>query len=529
MTRANSSPARATDRVAALVLWLLPVAFTLLLFAARGASLPFWQAFNLDPDYYYLLNGLRIVEGLAPTDVSHPGTPIQVLVALVIRALHPFAPTGQVVDAVLADPEGHLMAATTVIYGLVGLALWRLGRAAYAWGGLWPALLAQSSPFLSAIILKMALHPKPEPFLVIAVCGLMAAAFAAARPQGARDRDAIWAGVAMGFGIACKLHFVALGVLPLLLLDRRRFVLYAVTTTAAFLVFVAPALPSLDIWLGWIHRMAVGSGAYGEGAQTIIDPARYPHQVLRLFSARWFFTGGFIGSLLMLAAYFRLRRRALLPADPGARLLAGIVLAQIATVLLVAKQPAPHYMIPAMLLAGPALAVLWAMSGRILPVRAHTRFWGVLAVAAVVASGSSAWRQIRELSGWSHATQALPMERFASCAKVYFDAASAKSFAFQRGDMNALARYSPKLAAIFPTDEYSWFIFDHTWWRHGLVQWARPVELTSILEHYPCVVFRGNQDGRFQAVSQGITFDDVCKVGEETLFAKGITCAGERR
>ncbi len=514
-----------------LLLWLLPALFVAALFAARAASLPFWQAFNLDPDYYYLLNGLRIVEGLAPTDVSHPGTPMQVLIAVVIRALHPLAPTASVVDAVLADPEGHLVAATTVIYLMVGASLWLLGRAAYAWGGLVPALLAQSSPFLQAIIVKMALHPKPEPFLVIAVAGLAAASFAALRSGGRGNGPALWAGVAMGFGVATKIHFVALGVVPLLLFDSRRLGLYLAACAGSLLLFVAPMLPSLDIWLGWMHRVILGAGAYGAGAETVIDPHRYPHAVLRLFSARWFFTGGVILSLLTLAAYVRLRRRSLLPADPAVRLLIGTLLGQVVSVLLIAKQPAPHYVIPAMLLTGPQMAVLWTMTRPILPALVYRRVWLCLAAALVVAPVAGTVLQVRELAGWTRATLAFPMARFDGCAKVYFDAASAESFAFQRGDMNALARYSPKLSRLFPADEYFWFVADSTWWKAGLMQWNRPVTLDQLFARYPCVVFRGNQVGQFETVYVGTdkrSYDDVCTVDEEKIFTKGVTCDGRR-
>ena len=152
-------------------LLILPALFVLVLFVMRGSSLPFWQVFNLDPDYYYLLNGLRMVEGLAPTDVSHPGTPVQAFIAMVLRLMHAGQPAGAIVEAVLNDPEAHLVAVTTVLYPLVGLALAALGHGFLAaTGRLAPALLAQSAPFLSMIIPKFGLHPKPEPFLIIAVC-----------------------------------------------------------------------------------------------------------------------------------------------------------------------------------------------------------------------------------------------------------------------------------------------------------------------------------------------------------------------
>ena len=513
----------------------LPLTFVAVLFAMRASSLPLWQSFNLDPDYYYLLNGLRIVEGLAPTDISHPGTPVQMLIAAVIKALHPLASTEATVDAVLRDAEGTLLAVTAVIYVLVGLALWWMGRSiALATGALLPALLAQTAPMLSRVIPKFALHPKPEPFLIIATALLAGALMPLLRPRddGQKDWAAALAGIAMALGVACKIHFVVLGVIPLLLLDRRRLLIYVGVGAVALLVFIAPAIPSWDIWVGWIKRMIMGSGAYGDGPQTVINTQRYPRAVLKQFSAKIIFSTVIVLSLVLLALYFRLRRRGLMAQDRSARLLVGILAAQMLVVLSVAKQPAAHYMIPALLLTGPALVALWSLSRPLMPSR-HTLVWGgVLALLLAVQLPQMA-RQNAELDGWTKEQMAVDLDaRFPGCAKVYFDAASAQSYAFQRGDMNALARYSPKLAALFPDDEYTWFTNDHTYWKNGLMQWNRPVELTALLERYGCAVFRGNQpwtvEPRARTLVPGFRMDDRCETGEETLFTKGVRCDGSK-
>lgn len=522
------------SRLSNAALAVLPLAFVLTLFAMRASSLPFWQSFNLDPDYYYLLNGLRIVEGLAPTDMSHPGTPVQVLIAVVIKALHPLASAADTVDAVLRTPEQTLLAATSAIYVLVGLALWWMGRSLFlATGALLPALLAQTAPLLSRIIPKFALHPKPEPFLVIAAALLIGALAPLLRARTPNDRSAALAGIAVALGVACKVHFVVLGVVPLLLLDRRRFLIYVGVGAAALVVFIAPAIPSWAIWVDWISRMALHSGAYGDGAAQVIDTGKYPHAVLKLFASKLIFSAAILGGLLLLAAYVRLRRRGLMAQDKAARLLVGILLAQVLVVLSVAKQPAAHYLVPALMLTGPALACLWSLSAPLLAPQTHRRlWWGVLAVLVAVQAPQMA-RQNAELRGWTDEQMAVNLDaRFPGCAKVYFDAASAMSYAFQRGDMNALARYSPKLAPLFPADEYTWFTNDHTYWKHGLMQWNRPVELAGLLDRYGCAVFRGTQPWtvlpRAQEQIPGFAFDDRCETGEETLFTKGIKCDGTR-
>lgn len=514
------------------LLALLPALFAAVLFAMRAASLPFWQSFNLDPDYYYLLNGLRLVELLPPTDVSHPGTPVQVFVALVLRLMHAGLPTAAIVEAVLDDPERHLLAVTGAMYPLVGLALFWMGHAFLrTTGRLAPALLAQSAPFLSMIIPKFGLHPKPEPFLVIAVCLMVVAALAAARAERLEDRHAGWLAVALGFGIACKIHFLALGLVPLFLLDRRRLlVVLPLATVAAFLIFVSPAIPSWEIWVGWIRRIVLHSGAYGEGAATVIDTGRFPRAVFKMFASKLLMTGAFVAGWVALAGYFRLRRRGLVAADPLARLLAGMLLAQLLTVVLTAKQPAAHYLVPALMLTGPILAVLWVMSARVFSALGHARFWAAAAVVLLALQGSAVWRQYGELARWTRDGMGLDMGRFAACAKIDFDAASSLPYALQRGDLNAQARYSPKLAGRYPADHYSWFIYDHTWWKAGFMQWNRPLDLGAVLAAAPCAVFRGNQPWTVKAKADrlvpGLRFDDSCEAGEDTLFTKGVTCAG---
>lgn len=514
------------------LLLVLPALFTVVLFIMRGNSLPFWQVFNLDPDYYYLLNGLMVVEMKAPTDIGHPGTPVQVFIALVMRLMHLGQPTGAVVEAVLDAPERHLIMVTSVMYPLIGLALFALGRAFLGFTGrLAPALLAQSAPFLSMIIPKFGLHPKPEGFLIIAVALLMVVALKVAEAERQEDRLAGWLGLAIGFGIACKLQFVAMGLVPLFLLDRRRlFLVLPLATVAGFLIFVSPAIPSYPLFLGWWGKVLTHSGAYGTGGAGVVDAGRYHRAVIGLFGSKLLFSIGFGLSLLTLAGYARLRRRGVIERQQLARLLAGMVLAQLATVLIVAKQSAAHYMVPALLLTGPELAVIWVLSAQVFPVVSHRRVWLGLGAVLIVVSAHAVWKQNAELARWTRDAQSFDMSRFGACAKIDYDSSSSQAYAFQRGDMNTYGRYSSKLALRMPKDTYTWFINDHSYWPHGFMQWNQPLDIAQVVGSYPCVVFRGNQPNNAlpMAMQQipGFHRDDECYVGEETIFTRGILCDG---
>ncbi len=517
------------------VLLILPALFTGLLFAMGAASQPFWQVFNLDPDYYYLTNGLMLVEGLAPTDMGHPGTPVHVFFALVLRLMHVGEPTGAIVDAVLRDPERHLRVVTWVMYPLIGLSLVALGRAfQVATGRLAPALLAQGAPFLSMIIPKFGLHPKPEGFLIIAVAWVLIAALRVAKAETLTDRQVGWLGLALGFGIACKIQFVALGLVPLFILDRRRlFLVLPLSTAAGFLIFFSPALPSLDIFLGWWAKILTHSGAYGTGEAGMVQSGRYSKAVIGLFGSKIIFTIVIGLSLFALGGYARLRRRDLIGPDKLAGLLAGLVAAEVFTILAVAKQPAAHYLVPALLLTGPSLGILFVLSGKVFPSRPHLRAWGVIGLALVIISAQASWKQYAELARWTAEAQAFDMGRFKACAKIDYDSSSSLSYALQRGDMNSKARYSPKLAEFMPGDHYTWFINEHAWWSSGFMQWNKPMKVADVVAAYPCTVFRGSQFYRLpawaaQALGGSFTPDDRCQAGEETIYTLGIRCDGSQ-
>ena len=50
---------------------------------------PLWLSPNLDPSYVYFLNSLLILHGQPPAHIDHPGTPVQLIGAAVLRSKHP--------------------------------------------------------------------------------------------------------------------------------------------------------------------------------------------------------------------------------------------------------------------------------------------------------------------------------------------------------------------------------------------------------------------------------------------------------
>ena len=266
----------------------------------RDVGVPYWLWWNQDPSYAYLIDGIDLVRGLAPSFSDHPGTPVSCIVASVIWL------TGGA-DAAFARPETVLFYASDIMFALDAAAMLVLGWTVWRrFGAVVPALVAEAAPFATMLALRHGIDVKPEPLLLGATMLLAAAMVEEALAP--RRASLVMLGAAAGFGIACKVTFAPFAMTAILLpIDWPRRAAFVIAAAIAFLVFFAPALPNLPHMLDLYAHVTVGSGAYGSGAPTVIDVRRYPGAFEKLFFARPIF---FIVWLLGAATLaLRLRER----------------------------------------------------------------------------------------------------------------------------------------------------------------------------------------------------------------------------
>jgi len=87
-----------------LPLLALPLSFFIISVLMRHNAGPFWLWSNLDPDYWYLIDSLNMINGEWPKHIAHPGTTVQWIGMLIIKALHPFSTTEDINVMVLSNP-----------------------------------------------------------------------------------------------------------------------------------------------------------------------------------------------------------------------------------------------------------------------------------------------------------------------------------------------------------------------------------------------------------------------------------------
>ncbi|HEV2762113.1 MAG TPA: hypothetical protein VGV38_03885, partial [Pyrinomonadaceae bacterium] len=236
-------------------LLLLPVLAALAAFQLREARGPHWLSENLDPTYMYLLNSLNVSNLHRPFLYQHPGAPVSMAGGIVIRLSHPLSGERELARRVLTEPERYVGRISTAFVVLYALALLAAGFAAYAaTGRASVALLYQAAPFVSANTVEGLTGVRPEPLLSALALLTGAVALLALRydVRTHARRYALAFGVLVGLGVACKLNFAPLALLPLILLPswraRSEFV---AASLVSFLFFVAPVLAPYHLRGAW--------------------------------------------------------------------------------------------------------------------------------------------------------------------------------------------------------------------------------------------------------------------------------------
>ncbi len=503
-----------------LYLLILPVAYVICLLIMQATATPYWLWTNIDPSYFYLLNGLEMALGQAPADFHHPGTTTQLIAGLVMRLAHPLLSSDHLIDTVLSDPERSLLLIARVDDGLIALSmLWAGFEARRLFQGLTvPALLIQATPFLSTVMLINAYPVKPEATLVMA--GSILSALMCRMMAQPGSKIAAGLGAVVGFAMVTKIHALTLFAVPVFLLRGRDRLIYAAAAGLAVLVFAAPIFGKLGDMHRWFMGMATHNGPYGAGEAGLL-PDHYGINLLKQLRRPIF-------SLPLVLGLFTLwkRRGAFTPTElPMARALAGVLLAQVFHLLLVAKNPLSYYQIPAFLTMGLSAALALTLLRPSLSIAETTWRKGlaVIAVALVVTQSLSISDAIHNRTREKKTSQAMDMSAFAACTKVNFDFASDRTFALMLGNWMADWRFKPWLSTHLPADTLMWVPANGLpqQWDETQIPWPEVVARSS------CTVLRGawGKAARAEMAEKlpGVPFN-ACTNGDEWVLSTGIDC-----
>lgn len=306
---------------------------------------------GVDPEYAYLFNGL-ILAHLHPDayGIFHPGTPVQMLIALVSWIVHIFRPGMPLWEDVMTNPDIYIKA--TIITGNVinSIFLFLLGRYTYRYSKDLPvSLILQATPFAFLMTLEVSRRMMPELVMGAIVCCwiifLVKILYEAPEERNYKKYSLIF-GVLYGLSFATKMTFLPYYLLPLFILPnwKLRF-RFSGISILSFFVFAFPVLFDFHRYWHWVTSNFIHTGNYGTGDPGIINVKVFLESLIIIVRSSWqLIIPLFV--LLILVIYHLIHKKG----DISVRMGWGLATLLIVQILITAKQYAFYYLTPSLLL-----------------------------------------------------------------------------------------------------------------------------------------------------------------------------------
>ncbi|MCB2186216.1 MAG: hypothetical protein KQJ78_07350 [Deltaproteobacteria bacterium] len=444
--------------------WLAPLWLVLFPLLTRPFSGPYDLAYKSDPAYPYLFNALNILAGQMPGHTDHPGTPLQMLAGGVVWltwAVRRLAgQAGDLAAAVLADPETYCLAINFTLTVLAALAWKLLARVIRRESGQpWLGLVAQLA-FLGSQTLLLTLTQIRTETLLLSLAPLYAAAWWSLTTGAGREAArpwarALWLGALAGLAAATKITSAPLWAFFLLLPGWGPRLAAGGAAVGAFVLGTAPIWPQYPRMWTWFTDILTHSGRYGAGAGLLPSLGELAANLGAILRAEPLLpvTLGLAAAALILTWQREGFRRAW--QGDGRALALGLVVVGF-QILLVMKHYGLRYLVPALLICPPILALAWrtaapslARAGANLRARA-----GLGLAALVLLAGSALWAWYDNELSLAQTYQAQQrLEELAQrqgCRIIPYYVYSGREFALYLGDRYSRFTQDALLARMYP-------------------------------------------------------------------------------
>ena len=520
----------------ALIAAIVPISFVIALIIVRAHVGPFWNWYLSDPIYFYLLDGVNLLNGNTPGHIYHPGITVHALNA-VILGLNNLYFTGNIHDLVLAEPEKYLRLFSNLVIILSASAIFLIGIMGRSAFGSWlPSITCQLAPFASSIVLKHAFQPKPEALLVFATCLLIATMLCGRGRSPIVQKPpvlAIMYGVIGGFVIATKITAAPILILPLFLLSgfAPRLIFIAVSASA-FIFFFLPAIDALTLFFDWLVKLSSTQGNHGSGPSGIINIDEYTKAFFKILKRPSIRIPLILAvTTLSLAAWRSSQSQIELNVD-DIRGVIGISVTQLVHTILVAKQAAAFYMIPSYMLAAISvllsLRILWAVWPEKFRGRVSGHSIGALIVMIFIAAQINGIKKVAlHFEVLRQHAEKLDYRSNPECARIYNYTSSSPVFALYLADFVTGGHQSKAIKNLSPDNHY-WI---NDWWAWKPVElrdWDGKVNFHKIRNEYSCLIFHGSKrhgvEQFLNIQTPKLLFQATCSSGPEVIKTVNTSC-----
>ncbi len=328
---------------------------------------------SVDPEYAYLFNGAVLADHKPDIFyVDHPGTPLIVLIAAVIRTIHVFTPGQDILTEVIKNPELYIKATIFIINLLGAILLYLLGLFTFKkTRNISLAVFLQLIPFVQTLGLETLARLTPESLMLTLIC--LWIILVISMNSGKKSRFSwIWYGLASGIltglCVAVKLTLIPFVVIPLIILSGwKDRLLFAFTSVISFFMFAFPILYKYEEFYYWVKNIVTHTGIYGTGDRGVVHWNEFfAHLKLQLVNSPYLLVSLII-LIVSLILYLFVRKEGIRREPLKIKLAIAAILVVIFNYLITAKHFAFHYMLPSILLTVPVIVLAGSMLGQIFP------------------------------------------------------------------------------------------------------------------------------------------------------------------
>ncbi len=313
---------------------------------------PFYSK-SSDPEFPYLINGLNcaLLKFNYIGHIDHPGTPFQVFNGIVIRLTHLISGSGNIVRDVFARPEHYLNAISTSLFLIQALLILAIGMIGIKRKiPFWQIAILQAGCFFNDVLMWLFCRVSPDRFFMIAGLIFILIYLKHGYENRTSRKFALWSGVAMALGLATKINFLPVLLLPLLLIDtNKNRLIYVGSGIVSFFIFIAPIITKFGNFRRFIMGIFKHDGLYGGGEANVLNFKKMMESASEIFRLN-------PGLLVLIAALIVLIIIAIRKRQEGMKsfvfLFAGFLFIIALQMLMVSKHFKNYYLAPVFIMYG---------------------------------------------------------------------------------------------------------------------------------------------------------------------------------
>jgi hypothetical protein len=323
----------------------------------RVAESHFYYQGWYDPVYAYLMNGLTFALGsndIGHTD--HPGTPLQLFCALIIRLVGLLRGTNDLTTDVLTHPESYIRIIALSLIIINCILIWILGLFAYK--NLKNKNLAigvQLLPLLSFEMIKFLPIVACESVVTLSSIAIVACLILYDKTKGGNTWLFIFIVLFSALSVSTKVSSIAILIVPFFFFEKFKTKIgYLLLTFLFIFLFISPAIDKMGNFVGFIKGIATHTGSYGTGEAKLIDWSIYFQSLQKMLLKEFTFT---LHLLLLPIGWYMIVKHKI--SGSIKRIYLAITLSTVFQVLVVARHYGYHYLMPVFALVMPLHGYFW--------------------------------------------------------------------------------------------------------------------------------------------------------------------------